>query len=320
MPDEFDLIAKYFAPLSGEAGLGLLDDAACYEAKQGYDLIISKDVLVSGTHFFEDADPVELATKAVAVNVSDLASKGAKPHSYFLGLSLTKDIDDSWLQSFAYGLKLAQKHYDIYLAGGDTTSTNHGLFISVTALGHTPKGTMITRSGAKVGDDIYVTGTLGDAAFGLKALQGEVPHSSYQLARYNRPQARCEIGKRLRGIASAAADVSDGLIADLGHICRASGVGASVKQDKLPLSPSTEVLLKENSQFADLIWSGGDDYELVFTAAQDDRHSLELLSSELAIPITRIGIVQQEEGVRLVDKAGKLVQVEKSGYQHFRRE
>ncbi len=320
MPDEFDLIAQYFSPLAGKAGLELMDDAACIKARPGYDCIISKDLLVEGTHFFEGANPFDLASKALAVNISDLAAKGAKPALYFLGLSLPVTIEENWVKSFSAGLQLAQNNYSIELAGGDTTSTHGPITISVTALGYVDEGSMITRSGAKVGDDIYVTGTLGDAAIGLRTLQKDASASGYLVARYHRPQARHKIGLSLQGIANSAADVSDGLLADLGHICKASKVGATVRREKLPLSPSTEAALRENSSFADLVWSGGDDYEILFTSSQSNRQQIEQLSSEVAVPITRIGTVEQNDGIRLVDHGGNLVQVNNVGFQHFRQE
>lgn len=320
MPDEFDLIAQYFAPLAGKEGLGLVDDAACLKARPGYDLIVSKDLLVGGTHFFDDVDPVELAGKALAVNVSDLAAKGAKPAAYFLGLALPHSLEEGWVKSFSVGLQLAQRQYELELLGGDTTSTEGPVCVSVTVLGYVAENTMIKRSGAQVGDDIYVTGTLGDAALGLRVLQGKLAHSNYLVARYHRPVARWQVGPRLIGLASAAADVSDGLLADLGHICRASSVGAAVLKEKLPLSPSTQVLLKSAPELEKLVWSGGDDYEIVFTAPQSCHAEIDMLSSELAIPITKIGKVEKEEGVRLVDQAGDLVQIDKVGFQHFRQQ
>ncbi|MEX0300658.1 MAG: thiamine-phosphate kinase [Kordiimonas sp.] len=319
MPDEFDLIAQYFAPLAGEAGLELKDDAACIKARPGYDCIVSKDILVEGTHFFEGANPFDLAFKALAVNVSDLAAKGAKPAIYFLGLSLPTTIEENWLKSFSAGLQVAQDSYPVELAGGDTTSTKGPITISITALGYVEESSMIKRSGAKVEDDVYVTGTLGDAAIGLKALQADPSASGYLVARYHRPQARLQIGLSLHGIANSAADVSDGLLADLGHICNASKVGVTIQQAKLPLSPSTEAALRENSSFADLVWSGGDDYEILFTSPRSNRQQIEQLSSEVAVPITRIGTVEQGEGVRLVDQSGNLVQVKNVGFQHFRQ-
>ena len=320
MPDEFDLIAQYFAPLSGSAGLGLLDDAACVKARPGYDLIISKDVLVEGVHFFEGANPIDLAAKALGVNISDLAAKGAKPSAYFLGLTLPKTIEEGWIKGFAAGLQISQSGYGIELLGGDTTSINGPIVISVTALGYVAENTMIKRSGAQVDDDIYVTGTLGDAALGLRILLGEASHSNYLVARYHRPQARHQVGQRLVGLASASADISDGLLADLGHVCKTSGVGAHIKQGKIPLSPSTETLLMENSSFADLVWSGGDDYEILFTSPQANRLEIEQLRAEVTIPITRIGMVEKEMGVRLVDRSGNLVQVDEVGFQHFRQD
>jgi len=317
MPHEFDLIAQYFAPLAGVEGLGLTDDAACFPARPGYDLIISKDMLVGGVHFFDDVDPIDLAAKSIAVNMSDLAAKGAVPAQYFLGISLPPSINEKWLQVFSTGLEFAQSTYGIKLAGGDTTSTSGPLTVSITALGYVKEGTMIKRSGACIDDDVYVTGTLGDAALGLKVVEGLLPRSDFLVARYHRPTARHTLGPDLVGIATAAADVSDGLLADLGHICKASNVGMRIHKQKVPLSPSAAKALSGHMEYESLIFCGGDDYEIVFTAPQTMRQMLDRMNAQIPTPITRIGLVEQLLGVRLVDKDDNLLQVAKTGFQHF---
>ncbi|MBV1901232.1 MAG: thiamine-phosphate kinase, partial [Kordiimonadaceae bacterium] len=193
MPDEFDLIAQYFAPLAGDEGLGLRDDAACLPARPGFDTIVSKDVLVEGTHFFKGTSATSLAQKALGVNVSDLAAKGAVPSVYFVGLVLPADCDAEWIKAFAEGLALGQKRFGLSLAGGDTTTSNAAeaaLVISITVVGYVPQGQMIQRAGASAGDDIYVTGTLGDAALGLLGLLGKLGDDPFLAERYHLPQPR----------------------------------------------------------------------------------------------------------------------------------
>lgn len=323
MPDEFDLIAKYFAPLAGDEGLGLQDDAACLPARPGFDMIVSKDVLVEGTHFLKGASATGLAQKALGVNISDLAAKGAVPSAYFVGLVLPTDCSAEWIQAFAEGLALGQKRFGLSLAGGDTTTSNAAeaaLFISITVVGYVPQGQMIQRAGASAGDDIYVTGTLGDAALGLLGLLGKLGDDPFPTDRYDLPQPRVSVGVALGGIASAAADVSDGLLADLGHICTVSGVGATVQQGLLPLSDAASAALKADEALHSYIYSGGDDYEIIFTAPTGKHQEIRDLSTEVCVPITKIGTVEKTKGIRLVDTEGKIVHTNCVGYQHFRQD
>ncbi|MBL4639340.1 MAG: thiamine-phosphate kinase [Kordiimonadaceae bacterium] len=320
MPDEFDLIATYFAPLAGDFALGLKDDAACFAAKPGYDLIVSKDVLVEGVHFFKNTPADHIAFKAVAVNVSDLAAKGAVPHAYLVGLTVPSATDDSWWPNFANGLRDAQSKFGLQLAGGDTTSFNADapLVISVTVMGYVPEGMMIKRSGASVGDDIYVTGTLGDSALGLAGLQNKIVASDFLVRRYHFPEPRPWVGTALIGLATAAADISDGLVADLGHICRASGTGATIKEDLLPLSGDAQIALEKDGALKALVYGGGDDYEILFTASIDRQAEVTQISAEVCVPITKIGTIEKQPAVRLVDMSGDIVHTQIAGFQHFR--
>ncbi|WCL52990.1 thiamine-phosphate kinase [Gimibacter soli] len=317
MSREFDLIGRCFAPLAGPEGLGLLDDAALFSPTQGRDLVITKDVLTEGIHFLSDVDPVTLGWKALMVNLSDLAAKSASPRLYFVGLSAPKDTPDSWFEGFAEGLRAAQEAGGLTLAGGDSTGSTGPRTISITAIGECPAGAMIRRNGATVGDDIWVSGTLGDAALALGAmLKGGEPDAALR-QRLEQPVARLELGTQLRGLATASADVSDGLIADAGHIAKASGVQMVVERTLLPVSEAALACLKENPGLDHCIWSGGDDYELVFTAPAFLREKILAAGTLAGVPVTRVGRVETGEGVVMVDQAGVPVQTGAGGYSHF---
>ena len=317
MAGEFDIIAKYFMPLAGPEGLGLADDAACLTPSAGKSLIVTKDMIVGGVHFLEDDPADSIAYKALAVNLSDLAAKGANPRYYFLGLSLPKGVDEVWLASFAAGLKRAQDESGITLAGGDTTSSPSHVTVSITAIGDVPTGQMLRRNGARAGDTVYVSGTLGDAALGLKCLMGETNVSDELVTRYRYPAARITLGAKLRELATASADVSDGLLADLGHICTASHLGADIEEAKLPLSDAAKAALKTSPDLASLIYSGGDDYEIVFTADADKSDAIDAAAKEAGVSVTAIGRISDTPGIRLVDQSGALVHTARHGYQHF---
>jgi len=319
MTDEFDLIKTYFKPLAGSEGLGLIDDAACLQPTAGFDLVITKDVLVSDIHFLSDDPADTIAHKALAVNLSDLAAKGAKPKYYLLGLTLPQDIQSSWLAEFAQGLKGLQDATGCKLIGGDTTSSKTGcIVISITAIGEVAENTMITRAGANKGDDVFVTGTLGDAALGLGVRSGDlVSDGEFLVSRYLKPKPRNELGVSLVGTVSASADISDGLLADLGHICTASNLSATIYEDLLPVSRSAEDVLKKHPSCRSLVWSGGDDYELVFTAPKAARDKIQEKSNDFNVLITRIGHIDVGNGVKLLDDAGNSVTVENTGFKHF---
>ncbi len=315
--DEFDLISQYFAPLAGDAGLGLLDDAACFTVADGFDLIVSADMLVEGVHFAHTDNAEDIGFKAVSVNVSDLAAKGALPKYYLLTLALPPNVKPSWLQQLASGLAKAQATYGIELIGGDTTKTSGPVVVSITAHGLVTANRMIKRSGAQAGDDLYVSGTIGDAALGVKATQGEIKPHTDLLNRLNRPQARHIVGQRLVGLATSAADVSDGLLADIGHICKASGKAARLYEKQIPLSKIVLENIKENASLWPAIWSGGDDYEIIFTAPKKSEGKIIDVAKETGVALTKIGHISDGAGVELVDMSGKLRQVTSMGYQHF---
>lgn len=323
-PPEFALIADFLAPLAADRpeACGLLDDAAWLRLEPGRDLVLTTDALVGGVHFLPDDPPDLIARKLLGVNLSDLAAKGARPIGYLLTLALPNAHPD-WLTSFAQGLRQSQDIYGIALFGGDTVAISGPLMVSAAAFGWVEAGCMIRRSGALVGDGIYVSGTLGDAALGLKVLKGEIETGepddlAYLIERYRIPQPRCDLGPRLLGLATACADVSDGLLADLGHICETSGVGARVQADRLPLSKPARNLLKRDSSVPRAALAGGDDYELVFTVPPAKEAELASLSAELDIPLTRIGrIVPAEKGVTVADSNGRALEIGVRGYVHF---
>lgn len=317
MAGEFDLITKYFKPLAGPEGLGLMDDASCVRGEQDTDLIITKDVLVEHVHFRGD-DPADLvAHKALAVNVSDCAAKGGEPSLYWLGLCLPKGIDEDWVKHFSDGLKSAQQAFGCTLAGGDTSATTGPLVISLTLMGKTPHGQMISRSGAKPNDDVYVTGSLGEAALGLWCLENKIDGLNALISAYQKPVPPHKFGARLRSIANSSADISDGLIADVGHIATASNVGVRLYRDKLPLSPQTEQLLQKKPALWPSVWSGGDDYQIVFTSAKNQRARITAIAKETGTRVSKIGETTASNDVHLLDQNGEIVQVASRGYSHF---
>lgn len=310
---EFGLIRRHFTRPAPGALLGVGDDAALLQPTPGHVLAVSTDMLVSGTHFFPDADPFLLGHKTLAVNLSDMAAMGALPRWATLAIALPAEEED-WLTQFSAGFfALAQQH-NVALVGGDTT--RGPLTLSVTILGEVPPDQALRRDGAQAGDDIWVSGELGAAALALAHLQGRVNMENADYAacarRLHQPQPRVALGLALCGIAHSAIDISDGLLADLGHILDASVVGAELDSEALPVSPP----LREYRQTR-LALNGGDDYELCFTAAPQRRDAIEQLAVRLALPLTRIGRVTAEPGCRLRDAHGAQITLEERGYDHF---
>ncbi len=321
---EFQRIEKLFAPLAAKAlgALGLSDDAALLEPAEGQELVITVDTVVGGVHFF-DTDPPELiAKKALRVNLSDLAAKGAAPLGYFLALSLPSSLDDDWLARFASGLNEDQDRFGLSLLGGDTTATPGPLTISITALGTVAKGMMLRRSGARAGDVVFVSGTVGDAAAGLHVLKGEgaalpAPAREHLIERYRLPEPRLALGRKLLGLAFAALDVSDGLIADLGHMAKASKVRIAVDASRIPLSPECLQLWGRDSAAIVQAATQGDDYELAFAAPGSSRVAVAAAASMAQVSVREIGRVEAGEGVVLLDDAGIEIAVGDGGYRHF---
>jgi thiamine-monophosphate kinase len=319
--DEFNIIAKYFAPLSSGFGesFGLTDDAALIDVPPGQQLVLTKDMLVAGVHFFADDAPDLIARKLLRVNISDLAGMGATPVAYMLGFGVPRDIDESWIKGFAEGLAQDQQEFSMTLMGGDSIATPHDLTLSLTAFGLVPAGKALTRSGARPGDTLYCTGTIGDGALGLAALKGDLADPDGFLAnRYLVPQPRSATGPLLQGIAHAAMDVSDGLMGDLSHIAKASGVSIRVERDSIPLSAAARDVLLQDGQYWDAIIGGGDDYELVFSAAPESAANITQIMQETGVTISRIGYCAVGEGVELLGPDGQVLPIGQAGYNHFR--
>lgn len=303
---EFDLIDTYFRRQPGQgarrADVGNGDDCALLSLAPGMQLAVSTDTLVEGRHFLSTVDPVRLGHKALAVNLSDLAACGARPLAFTLALTLPR-VDTAWLAGFSQGLLALADAHDCELVGGDTTAGP--LAIGITVMGEVPRGQGLLRHGAQVGEDIWVSGLPGVARLALEAFRGTLcpPLSgeAFEAARLAMecPSPRVALGEGLRGLASSAIDVSDGLLGDLGHILRRSGVGASLVVDALPISPW--LAERPRAEQLDCVLAGGDDYELVFTAPVAQRSAILALGERLALPLSRIGRTEAQAGLRLLE-------------------
>jgi thiamine-monophosphate kinase len=316
---EFDLIKRYFTRTTPGAILGVGDDAALLRVGEGMELAVSTDMLVSGTHFLADADPFLLGHKTLAVNLSDLAAMGALPRWAMLAISLPK-ADENWLQRFSAGFFALAGEHGVELIGGDTT--RGPLNLCVTIMGEVPQGKALRRDGAQAGDDIWVSGTLGDAALGLAFLQGKItlPEGARVscLAALHQPQPRIALGLALRGIANSAIDISDGLLADLGHILECSNAAAEVRYDKLPVSSLFASSGDEMPELAQrCVLAGGDDYELCFTAPVAQRDEIEDLATRLRLPLSRIGKIVSGRGCKVRAADGSVMTIKEAGYDHF---
>jgi thiamine-monophosphate kinase len=316
MASEFDLIAKYFTRPTCHTELGVGDDAALVSVSQGTELAISADMLVADTHFFHDADAYKLGWKSLAVNVSDMAAMGANPKWSTLAIALPK-INENWLAEFSRGFFACADVFNVDLIGGDTT--RGPLTISVQIMGEVPSGKTIKRSGAKAGDDVWVSGVLGSAALGLAHLQGKTAIADDALPSclnaLNTPMPRTALGLALRGVANSCIDVSDGLLADLGHILKASNLGAKLNLDQLPCIDFLRGRL-DDPAFQQFLLAGGDDYELLFTAPKLQRERISLLSKQLNLPLSLIGETTQKLGLEVHYKNQKLA-ITKRGFDHF---
>lgn len=318
MPSEFELIRRYFNRPCAHTDLSVGDDAALVRPASGMQLAISTDMLIAGTHFFPDTDPCDLGWKALAVNLSDLAAMGAQARWAVLGLALP-DVDEPWLSRFADGLFHCADQYGVDLVGGDTT--RGPLAISVTIFGEVPNGSAIRRDGAHPGDEIWISGQPGQAALGLACLQQRITLPTAARTRcihaLQHPEPRIALGLALRGVASAMLDVSDGLIGDLNHILERSGCGAEIDASLLPLAPLLAAGADEPLARRALL-AGGDDYELLFSAPPSMQTTLAALSTQLQLPLTRIGHITEHRGQLLLREVdGRLLPPLVSGYDHF---
>lgn len=319
---EFGRIARFFAPLAGPGGLGLRDDAALIDCRPGRRLVVTVDAIVAGVHFLPEDPPDLVAKKLLRVNLSDLAAMGARPLHYLLTTALPASFGDDWVERFAQGLGEDQRRYAVDLLGGDSVATPGPATFSLTAIGDVADGAEIRRGGAQIGDRVWVSGTVGDAYLGLKVLRGEFTPLATDLraalaARFQLPEPRTELGPRLAGLAHGMCDVSDGLLADLGHICETSGAGAFVALAALPLSAAARAVIEAGWEAPAALAGGGDDYELLFTAPPAADLAIERLAAELDLPITAIGTIEPGAGARLVDAAGNAVPVAQAGWRHF---
>lgn len=314
IPAEFDLIARHFRPLAGPGGLGLRDDAAVLMPPAGRELVLTADAMVGGVHFLPDDPPDLIGRKLLRVNLSDLAAKGAVPLAYLMTVSAPRGTPDAWFAGFAAGLAADQAEYGVSLLGGDTTSTPGPISLSLTIIGHVAPGTAVHRFGAKAGDEIWVTGTIGDGALGLAVAQGRLADpTGYLLDRYRLPRPR--VGLAIRGIASAGMDVSDGLVQDLGHICRASELAATLDADAVPLSEPARAAGPD--WFATCL-TGGDDYEVLVAVPPERTAALRAAAGTLGVPVTRIGHLQGGTAAVTVRRAdGSEMILARGGWSHF---
>jgi len=320
--DEFQRIARFFAPLATAGALGLADDVALIDGPPGEQYVLKTDAIVEGVHFLAGDPPAQVAQKLLRVNLSDLAGKGARPVGYLLTTALPKTRDDVWLAAFAAGLAADQARFGIGLLGGDSVSIDGPVTLSVAAIGRIAAGRAVLRHGARAGDRIYVTGSLGDAALGLAVLRGDrlgVDDRAMEFLadRYRLPQPRLAVGQALVGIAHAMMDVSDGLVQDLGHLARASGLAAIIEAASLPLSPPFQQAISRDRRHLMAALAGGDDYELLFAAPAAAAPAIAALVRETGVAITAIGRMEQGSGVRVVDGDGASMAIPVGGYRHF---
>lgn len=317
MTKEFDIIARYFTRPTSHTLLGIGDDAALIQATPGCELVVvSTDMLVSGVHFFAHADPDKLGHKTLAVNLSDMAAMGAEPRWATLAVALPA-LDESWINHFSRGFfRLALEHA-VDLIGGDTT--RGPLCLALQIIGEVPSGMALRRDGAQANDDVWISGKLGEAALGLAHLQGKIEldgrSAEICLRRLHTPQPRVALGRALRGVASAAIDISDGLLADLEHIATRSGVGAEVEIDLLP-RPDVMSGIAEN-ELRQAVLAGGDDYELCFCAPAARQQTIAAIAQQLQLPLTKIGRIVGGGGVRAIDGNGREFQASVRGFDHF---
>lgn len=322
------LIARYFAPLAGEGADGLRDDAATLTPSPGHDLVLTADAVVAGVHYFPDDPPGSIARKALGVNLSDLAAKGAAPRGFLLTLALPDDWTEDWLAGFAAGLGTAAAAFGCPLLGGDTVRAAGPALIGVTAIGELPAGSILRRKAAREGDLLCVSGTIGDAALGLALRLSPDAHWATALAgeerafladRYLHPRPRLALAPHLRGHASAAMDVSDGLAGDLAKMLDGLGLTVRVDEENVPLSPAARHAVASDPSLVETVLTGGDDYELLFAVAPDAIDGLREQASATGVPITVLGRIERGEGPPVfLDMAGRPTVLAKRSFAHFR--
>ena len=320
---EADLIARYFAPLAGPAGLGLRDDAALMRPPPGEDLVLTTDALVAGVHFFAADPPRAIARKALRVNLSDLAAKGARPLGFLLTLALPSDWNEEWLGAFVEGLGADVTDFRCPILGGDTVATPGPLTLSVTAIGAVAQGRMLRRTGVRPGDRLYVTGTIGDAALGLKVRLGQdldilEADKAFLLERYLTPQPRLALIDAMVAHASGGMDVSDGFVGDITKMLDVSGVSARVLLNCLPLSRAARAAIAVDPDLFEVAATGGDDYELLASAPRESSAAFEVAASKAGVPLTFVGEAVEGRGLaKFVGADGNSVVFEQGSYSHF---
>ncbi len=324
------LIARHFAPIATHSGaLGLSDDAAFIKPPTGCDLVLKTDAIVAGVHFFPDDAAHTVAGKALRVNLSDLAAKGAKPLGFLLSLALPKDIGgkdfgDAWLADFANGLRGDAVLYSCPLFGGDTTVTPGPAMISIAMFGSVPEGTMVRRAGAKPGDLVFVSGSIGDGALGLVLRKGEgagwkldTAQRQHLISRYLLPQPRNALAEAVRMHASASMDVSDGLVGDLTKLCRVSQIAADIEAVRVPHSDAAMAVIAQDSAMRETALTGGDDYEILCTVPPAKADNFRAAAKAANVPVTEIGVIAAGEGARFRDRQGTPLTFKRTSFSHF---
>lgn len=323
MSAEDRLIARYFKPIATHPGaLGLSDDAAFITPPAGHDLVLKTDGAIAGVHFFAGDDASTVARKVLRMNLSDLAAKGAKPLGFLVSVALPRDIDPAWLEGFARGLRADAEAYGCPLFGGDTDKTPGPISLSVAMFGAVPAGTMVRRAGAEAGDRIFVSGSIGDAALGLKLRRGadwnlSAAQREHLLSRYLLPQPRNALAETVRTYCSAAIDVSDGLAGDLTKLARVSGVAARVDVARVPLSDGARAAIAADRAMLETALTGGDDFEIVCTVPPERAESFRAAAEAAGVPVTEIGVIAAGEGARFLDAQGKPLAFERLSFSHF---
>ncbi|MBI0536519.1 thiamine-phosphate kinase [Roseomonas sp. KE2513] len=318
LPPEFALIARHFRPLAGEGALDLSDDAALLSPPPGQQLVLAADAMVEGVHYLPEDPPETIGRKLLRVNLSDLAAMGAEPLAYLMTTALPRGTSAEWLEGFAAGLAQDQRDFGLQVLGGDTVSIPGPACLSLTIIGTVPPERALRRAGARPGDDLWVSGTIGDGALGLAVLQRRLPADPHLARRYRLPEPRLALGIALRGLARAAMDVSDGLAQDLGHLCRAGQVGAVLELAALPLSPSAAAAVERDPSWLPRLATGGDDYELLFAAAPEDAARVHEASRVAGTAVTRIGrFTEGAAEVTLLGRDGGTLTPAQGGWSHF---
>jgi len=318
LPPEFALIARHFLPLAGEGALDLSDDAALLAPPAGRHLVLAADAMVEGVHYLPDDPPETIGRKLLRVNLSDLAAMGADPLAYLMTTALPRGTSPEWLEGFANGLAADQREFGLHVLGGDTVAIPGPACLSLTIIGTVPPGGALRRRGARPGDELWVSGTVGDGALGLAVLQGRLPPDPHLARRYRLPEPRLSLGVALRGLARAAMDVSDGLVQDLGHLCRAGGIGAVLELAVLPLSPPAAALVAGDPSWLPRLAVGGDDYELLFAASPTDADRVHAASRATGTAVTRIGrFTVGPAEVTVLGRDGGAITPAQGGWSHF---